>query len=181
MFVTSIALNNLPITEAFPTDAPPDLAICHKPWLSITLTAITVLGVIIYLCKYGSRLTLCKGHRYTNTCSIYLFLSVDNYYVPIKLRNTNAIAYKIRLNTPITREHISLTKKLLWDTLLINWSDSKIVLNNKQLPMPQTVCVNLIDKYRTRHIMTNTNTTAFLMIKQGVTWYPLQVQNALTA
>ena len=172
--VTSMTLFKLPQSHAAPTNAPQiDKVICQDRWLTIIITGITIAGILFYLWQHWRRMTLCKGYRFSNTCSLYLYVTLDSYYIPIKIKSTNGVLHKFKITSQITTDKLRLDKNFLWDSLSINWDECCVILGSNPLPLPHIITVNLIDKMRLRKMMANERTKIFLMIKQGLSWYPL--------
>ena len=59
--------------------------ICQDPWVSFVLTAVTIIGLVMYLYKHCKNYTLIKGHRFACICHIHLVISGTTRYVPIKI------------------------------------------------------------------------------------------------
>ena len=56
-------------------DIPPNQdtkLICHDPWVSFVVTAISIIGVIAYLYQTCKNLTILKGHKFASVCHISL-------------------------------------------------------------------------------------------------------------
>ena len=141
--VTAIALQRLPITEAMSAFEIPNTKeaklIYQDPWVSIAVTTITILGVVVYLYKTCSKMTFFKGYLYDNVCTVYLFISHDRYYVPLKLRELNGILHTFTLNEQPKPEHIQLPKHTLWDTRNIKWLGTTPHMKNKRIDLPENV------------------------------------------
>ena len=63
--------------------------ICQDPWVSITITIITVVTIIVYLYKACRKMTFFRGYLLDSACTVYMFLSYDCHHVPIKLRGAS--------------------------------------------------------------------------------------------
>ena len=63
--------------------------ICQDPWVSITITIITVVTIIMYLYKACKKMTFFRGYLLDSTCIVYIFLSHDCHHVPVKLRGAS--------------------------------------------------------------------------------------------
>ena len=46
--------------------------VCQDTWLAILLVLASVIGIIMYLIKSCKSLTLCRGHIFANTMTIYV-------------------------------------------------------------------------------------------------------------
>ena len=116
--VTAMTLQRLPISEAMSTFEIPNTKeaklVCQDPWVSITVTTITIIGVVAYLYKACNRMTFFKGYLYDNVCTVYLFLSHDCYHIPLKLIELNGSLHNFTLNGQIKPENMQLLKHALW-------------------------------------------------------------------
>ena len=155
--VTAMTLQRLPITEAMSAFEIPQneeaKLICQDPWVSITVTLITILGVAVYLYRTCGKMTFFKGYLYDNTCIIYLFLSQECYFVPVKLRELNGLLHTFALSGQPKAQNLQLLKHTLWDTLHIRWLSTTLSMNGKRIDLPENVNIPLWDKIKVRSIM----------------------------
>jgi hypothetical protein len=79
---------------------------------------------------------------------IYLFLSCNNYYVPLKLRSTPGLSHMFILNKQIHAQNVTIQKQFLWDILHIDWVDIVNKLNNVTVMLPHEITILLLDKIR---------------------------------
>jgi hypothetical protein len=159
----------LQTTPASPTNT----YICQEPWITYFITAITIVGGIICLYKYCRKMTLLKGYRYRRACEMYLFLSCNNYYVPLKLRNTSGLSHMFSLNKSIHAQQITISKQILWDLLHIDWADLTVKLNGITVMLPHEVTIPLLDKIRVRRMLCEPDLVLHLMLKSGNNWTSL--------
>ena len=80
--VTSIALYKIPHVDAQPITDIKNM-VCQDPWVSFSVTLITVICMMSYIGHHCRKFTLCKGYRYERTCKTYIFLSHISHFVPI--------------------------------------------------------------------------------------------------
>ena len=105
-------------------DFPPNQAtklICHDPWVSFVVTAISIIGVIAYLYQTCKNLTILKGHKFASVCHIHLIFCNDTRYIPIKIGQYIGSPFLFKYNLLPPQENITLSKQCLWDTLDIQW------------------------------------------------------------
>ena len=57
--------------------------ICQDPWVSVLMTAITVIGVIVYLYRSCHHKTLTRGYKFASICELYVILCNSTRYVPL--------------------------------------------------------------------------------------------------
>ena len=143
--------------------------VCHDPWVSFLLTAITAIGLIMYFWKFHRESHLWYGFKFNNYCSLYFYNTC--YFVPIKIADTHGRLYQFSIESKIHIEDVTLQKCLTWDTLHIEWKDVKIKIGSKCLALPTDITIPLKDKIRLRHVLNGKAPNVFLLIKQGATYY----------
>ena len=145
--------------------------ICQDPWVSITITIITVVTIIVYLYKACRNMTFFRGYLLDNTCTVYIFLSHDCHHVPIKLRGASGPFHTFALNGQLRAHNVELIKHTLWDTLNIKWINTTLNSSGKRIDLPESINIPLWDKVKVRTLMAHTNVRFNLMVKQDDTWY----------
>ena len=156
-------------------DIPPNQAtklICHDPWVSFVVTAISIIGVIAYLYQTCKNLTILKGHKFASVCHIHLIFCNDTRYIPIKIGQYIGSPFLFKYNLLPPQENITLSKQCLWDTLDIQWTHENITYKDKKIPMRGILSVPLKDKFRLGRMIRNPHRMMY-MVKQGDTWYNL--------
>ena len=159
------------------TTEPAQQVICQSSWLTYILTACTIAGILFYVYKLSKARTFLKGYLFKRGIDIYLVLSNDTRYVPIKLRSMTGYIHNlcIKYGEPLVwREgclanHIAMERKCPWDELDIYWGTLKLMYNDSVRALPQTVLVPLVYKVSIRYIMKG-EFKANLVAKQGNTW-----------
>ena len=73
-------------------------------------------------------------------------------------------------------EDIKLNKKYLWDTLEINWNGINLSFNGNEIDLPKVITIKMQDKIRIRRMMNWESRNFHIMIKQGITWYNLEIE-----
>ena len=180
VLVTAMALTkNIPLMEAFPLmtttlHPPPNTVVCQDYWLSMIIAITSVIGIFWFLCKKCRNLTICKGYLFNKRYSIYLFVTHDTRYVPIKLKTFCGSMHNVLLNTPIHSCQIRIESRCLWDILYINWNETVLKHNHLKLHMPQTLAIPLLTKLMLRSVMRHRPYEVHLMAKQGKTWLDLE-------
>ena len=54
--------------------------VCHDPWVSFLMAAITAIGVVVYLYRQCKDMALVKGHRFAGVCNLYLIIGTTTRY-----------------------------------------------------------------------------------------------------
>ena len=91
-------------------------------YIGIILTIISLI-IVTFLHYRISR--FCKGHRFSNTVKIMIFISGVQNYVPIKQRKTASSIIFFKITGTLKAENIKLIKKYLLDTWEIDWKESQ--------------------------------------------------------
>ena len=71
-------------------------------------------------------------------------------------------------------ENINLKRKWIWDVLEVDWSDVHVTLNVKEINLPKTVVIPLMDKFRVRWLIKKNPLHLHIMLKQRKSWYNLE-------
>ena len=77
--------------------------------------------------------TLCRGLEYASACHIYVFVSKNERYSPIKLRSTTGLLYNFVTSQKIPMEALELHKGCPWDNLRVNWEGITLTNGNTQI------------------------------------------------
>ena len=164
-----------PLTGSLPLTAPiiPSEGhakyVCLDPWINAPITMVSLGTVIAYLMVRCRHHTLCRGLEYTTACHVYVFISRNERYSPIKLHSTTELLYNFVTNKKLPIEALTLHQGCPWDTLHINWRDVKLTNGETSIKLPYNVKVPLKEKSRLCNLMKGPDCTAHLMILQGHT------------
>ena len=120
---------------------------------------LTILSLIIVTFLHYRKLNFCKGHRFSNTVKIIIFISDVQNYVPINLCKTAGSIHIFKIVGTLKVENIKLIKNYLWDTLEIDWKE--------------VIIIKLQDKINGRQLMNREPLFFHLMLKQGIAWFTL--------
>ena len=170
--VAGMALHRVPTAVSAPINsAKKTTMVCHDPWVSFLLTAITAIGLIMYFSKFLRQTHLWYGFKFNNYCSLYLYFYNTCYFVPIKVADTHGRLHQFSMENRMHIDSVSLQKCLTWDTLHIEWKDVKIKIGNKCLALPSDITIPLKDKIRLRNVLNGKAPNLFILVKQGATYY----------
>ena len=145
--------------------------VCLDPWINALLTLASLGTIITYMIMRCRKRTLCRGLEYASTCHIYVFVSRNERYSPIKLHSTTGLLYNFVTSQKIPMEALELHKGCPWDNLRINWEEITLTNGDTQIRLPYNVQVPLKEKPRLHNLMKDEDFTAHLMVLQGHTWY----------
>ena len=62
--------------------------VCLDPWINALVTLASLGTIVAFLMVRCRKRTLCRGLEYATACHIYVFISRNDRYSPIKLRST---------------------------------------------------------------------------------------------
>ena len=94
--------------------------VCLDPWINALLTLASLGTIITYMIMRCRKRTLCRGLEYASACHIYVFISKNERYSPIKLRSTTGLLYNFVTSQKIPIESLELHRGCPWDSLRIN-------------------------------------------------------------
>ena len=69
---------------------------------------------------HSRKFKLCRGHMFSNTVKIMIFISDVQYYVPIKLFKSAGSIHLFKITGTIKPENIKLNSNFSWDTIEID-------------------------------------------------------------
>ena len=125
-----------------------------------------------YVCLDPCRkCTLCRGLEYATACHIYVFISRNDRYSPIKLCSTTGLLYNFVTNQRLPIEAIELHRGCPWDSMHINWGEVTLTNGDTHIRLPYNVQIPIRERSRLRNLMKGSDCTAHLMVLQGHTWY----------
>ena len=137
------------------------------------MLSLSILGIVIFIILNDRQLKLSRGHLFSNTVKIMLFISDPQYYVPVKLCRTAGSIHLFKITGKLTPEHIKLKRNILWDVIELDWKEGTMTLNGNKINLPALVIIPLRDKLKIRCIVKWEPLLFLIMLKQGMTWFPL--------
>ena len=111
---------------------------------------------------------------FSNIVKIKLFIADTQSYVPIDLRKIAGNVHLFKLTGALPLEHINLRKNWIQDVLEVDWSDIHVTLNGKEINLPISIVIPLVDKFRVRWLMKKDPLHLPIMLKQRKSWYNLE-------
>ena len=84
------------------------------------MLSITILGLLAFIIIKLRKLKLFRGHLFSNTVKIMLFISDTKYYIPIKLCKTARSIYLFKITGTLTSEYVKLKRIRIWDIIEID-------------------------------------------------------------
>ena len=114
-----------------------------------------------------------KGHLFSNTVKIMLFISDTKYYIPIKLCKTAGSIHLFKVTGTITSENVKLKRNKIRDMIEIGWKEVNVTLNGNKINLPKSVNIKFRDKFTIRHFVRREPLLFHIMLKQGFIWFTL--------
>ena len=80
-----------------------------------------------------------------------------------------------KLSSTLATESFILKKNWIWDVLEINWNNTHVILNDKEISLPGTLTIPLVYKLKVRKLLTERNSLhVYIMLKHRKSWYNLE-------
>ena len=176
-----MALYKVPGTDAFnetlPLSAPiiPNEGhakyVCLDPWVNDLVTVASLGTIVAFLMVRCRKCTLCRRLEYATACHIYLFISRNDRYSPIKLRSTTGLLYNFVTNQRLPIEATGLHWGCPWDSMHINWGEVTLTNGDTEITLSYNVQIPIRERSRLCNLMKGSDCTAHLMVLQGCTRY----------
>ena len=116
-----------------------------------------------------------QGHLFTNMVRINLFLTNTQSYVPLELNSAAGNVHLFKLSGALLIENFNFKKNWIWDVLEVNWNNTHVTLNDKEINLPGTLTIQLAYKVKVRKLLTERNSLhVFIMLKHRKSWYNLE-------
>ena len=145
--------------------------VCLDPWINALVTMASLGTIVAYVMVRCRRCTLCRGLEYAITCHIYVFISRNDRYSPIKLHSTTGLSYNFVMNQRLPMEALELHRGCPHDSMHINWGEVTLTNGNTKIRLPYNVQILMREKSRLCSPMKGPDCTAHRMVLQGHTWY----------
>ena len=107
-----------------------------------------------------------RGWLFSNRVKIKLFIADTQYYVPLDLNNIAGNVHLFKLTGVLLLENVNLRKNCIWDVLEMDWSDVCVTLNGKEINLPISIVIPLVDKLKIRWLFKKKNPLhLYIMLK----------------
>ena len=146
--VTNIAMQRIKTVEA--PDVSDMLCTCKMQWHIMGMLTIITLGMLYLVTNKLRKSSFSKGHLFSNTTKILLFISNTHSYVPIKLCKVAGSIHLFRIRGRLNPKNLKLKKNWIWDVLEIDWSNVSITWNNNKIDYPSLVIIPFKERYIAR-------------------------------
>ena len=160
-------------TEARSIDRHEREVVCTETEITWIITAISLIGIAVFVYKQIKDRTLCKGIKWDNTSQITLIISNGSRYIPIKIKKVTGYAHLFKVRKDLNGEDFQLQKHYLWDMITTKWQSRGpyIFYKDEPLRLPGIIPISLLNKYRLRNMTEEQGLSYSIMIKQRNCWY----------
>ena len=90
---------------------------CKIQWYTRPMLCLSILDLVIFIILKSRRLKLFRGHLFSNTVKIMLFISDTHYYVPIKLCRMVGNIHLFKITGMLTPKNVKQKRNILQDVI----------------------------------------------------------------
>ena len=149
---------------------------CKLELIQLLIMLNLILTILVVLAKL-KKSKVFQGHVFTNMVKIKLFLANTQSYVPLSLNSVAGNVHLFKLAGALTVEKFTLRKNWIWDVLEINWDNTCVTLNEREINLPGTLTIPLIYKLKIGKLFTDRNLMhVYIMLKHRKSLYNLEVE-----
>ena len=105
------------------------------------MLGISILGLVLFAIIKLRKLKLFRGHLFSNTVIIMLFILDTKYYVPIKLCKTVGSIHLFKITGTLPSENVQLKRNKTWNIMEVDWKEVNITLNGNRINLPKSVTI----------------------------------------
>ena len=134
---------------------------------------ISLLGIVVFITLNMRKLKLFRGHLFSNTVKIMLFISDVQYYVSVKVCGIVGSMHLLKIIGKLLPQHVKLNKHILLDIMVIDWKEVNMTLNGNKVKLPTSVIIPLRDKSKILRIIKQEPLLFHIILKQGMMWFSL--------
>ena len=77
----------------------------------------------------------------------------------------------------LTPECETLKRNLIWDILKLDWKEASVTVDGNKTNLPNSVIIPFRDKFKIRQIVSRDPMLLHIKLKQGMTWFSLELRN----
>ena len=162
--ITTMALQRVRAMEALNTDR--QIQNCNSGLIKV-LIILNLIIVVSLLLRKVKKSVFFWGQPFCNMVKIKLFLADTKSYVSLNLNQSARNAHLFKLIGELSSDKVTLKKNWIWDMLAINWGNTHIILDNKEIHLPTTLLVPLFHKLKVRNLFGKRDLMhLYIMLKQ---------------
>ena len=149
---------------------------CNLELIQLLIMLNQILTILLVLAKL-KKCKVFQGHIFTNMVKIKLFLANTQSYVPLELNSAAGNIHLFKLSGALTVDKFTLRKNWIWDVLEINWDNTCVTLNEREINLPGTLSIPLIYKLKVRKLFSESSSMhVYIILKHRKSWYNLEVE-----
>ena len=172
--ITTMALQRVKAVEALNTNR--QIQNCNSRLIKV-LMILNLIIVVLLLLRKVKKSVFFWGQPFSNMVKIKLFLADTKSYVSLKLDQTAGNAHLFKLIGELSSDKVTLKKNWIWNELAINWGNTHLILDNKEIHLPTTLLVQLCHKLKVRNLFGKRDLMhIYIMLKQRKSWYNLECE-----
>ena len=118
---------------------------CNFKLIQVLIILNLVMTVLLILVRL-KKSKVFQGHLFTNMVKINLFLANTQSYVPLELNSAAGNVHLFKLSGALVMENFTLKKNWIWEMLEINWNNTHVTLNDKEINLLGTLTIPLVSK-----------------------------------
>ena len=149
MLITTMVLQRVRAMEVLNTDR--QIQNCGFGLIKV-LMILNLIIVVSLLLRKVKKSVFFWGQPFSNMVKIKLFLADTKSYVSLNLNQSAGNADLFILIGELSSDRVTLKKNWIWDMLAINWGNTHIILDNKEIHLPTTLLVPLFHKLKVRNL-----------------------------
>ena len=169
--VANLALQHVKTVEAA---AITELNNYNLELIQLLIMLNLILTVLLVLAKL-KKSKVFQGQIFTNMVKIKLFLANTQCYVPLGLNSTARNVHLFKLSGALAVKKFTMRKNWIWDVLEINWDNTCVTLNEREINLPGTLTIPLVYKLKVRKLFMERNSMhMYIRLKHRKSWYNLE-------
>ena len=98
---------------------------------------LSILGIV----NFTRKLKLFRGHLFSKTVKVLLFISDAQYYVQVKLCRTAGNIHSFKITGKLTPKHVKLKRNIIWNIIELNCKEVNMTLNRNKINLPASVII----------------------------------------
>ena len=149
---------------------------CNFELIQLLIILNLIITVLLILAKL-KKSKIFQGHLFINMVKINLFLANTQSYVALELELNSAVGnvHLFKFSGALAMENFIVRKNWIWDVLEINWNNTYVTLNDKEISLLGTLMIPLVYKLKVRKLLTERNSLhVYIMLKHRKSWYNLE-------
>ena len=90
---------------------------CKIQWYPILMLSLSLLGLMVFVILCTEKLKLYRGHLFSNAIEIMLFITDEQYCVPVKWCRMARSIHLFKITGTLTPENVNVKQNLIWEMI----------------------------------------------------------------